>query len=54
MKTCKHCGNVTKGTKKFNWIIFILGALAVGIGAVVYLIYYMFKPKRCTFCGGKL
>jgi hypothetical protein len=55
MKTCKHCGNVTKGKKKFNWIIFILGALLIGVGAVVYLLYYwLLAPKYCTFCMGKL
>ena len=55
MKTCKHCESVTKGEKKFNWLMFILGLVAFGIGGAIYLLYYwLFAPKYCTVCGGKL
>jgi len=54
MKYCKYCKRKVKGTKKFSWLIFILGLLTCGVVSVVYLIWYMFKrSNKCPICGAK-
>ena len=55
-KYCIGCNREVKGTKsKFNWIIFILGLLSLGVISVVYVLYYwLFKRKnKCSICGMK-
>lgn len=47
MKYCPECKRNVKPTKNFNWIVFIL------LGGVFYLLFYMFKKKRCPICGCK-
>ena len=51
---CELCQREVGTTKKFNWIIFIIGLLLFGVGGIAYLIYYfMFAPKICNICGSK-
>jgi hypothetical protein len=55
MKYCKSCEREVKPVKKFSWVIFLLGLLAVGVGAAIYLLYYwLLKSKQCPICGRKL
>ena len=54
MRYCKYCKREVKGTKKFNWIIFILGLLLFGVPGLIYLLWYMIKRStKCPICGGK-
>ena len=53
MKYCESCEQNVQGTKKFNWIFFLLTCW-FGIG-IVYLIWYLMKGKDlCPMCGCKL
>ena len=55
MRYCKNCEKEVNPIKKFNWIVFILSLLLVGIGGVFYLIYYMLKRKNiCPICRRRL
>lgn len=52
---CPYCGVDVQTKKKFNWIIFILGAICLGVGAIIYLIYYWIKSKSfCVRCNSKV
>jgi len=55
IRYCKNCKQKVKPIKKFSWLIFILGLLAFGVGALLYLIYYYIikKSTRCPICGVK-
>jgi hypothetical protein len=55
MKYCKSCEQPVKGTKKFSWIIFLLGLLTFGIGSLLYVIYYVVvkNKNKCPMCGTK-
>jgi len=54
MRFCTYCKREVKGTKKFNWIIFILGLITFGVVSIAYLIYYLLKRStKCPICGGK-
>ena len=51
---CPYCKRLVEPVKKFNWAIFLLGFLTVGIVSVIYLIYYLLKrPTKCPICGAE-
>jgi hypothetical protein len=53
MKYCPFCQREVKGTKKFNWFIFLL-LCVTGVGGIFYLLWYFAKPSnKCPICGGK-
>ena len=54
MIKCEHCSKEVMPVKSsFAWVWFILLFIFTGgIGAVIYLIYYLSKkPVRCPVCG---
>jgi hypothetical protein len=55
MRYCENCGQNVQPVKHFSWFWFLLGFLAFGVGAIVYLVhYYMIKRKvYCPICGSK-
>lgn len=55
MKYCSLCQRYVEPQKKFSWPLFLLGLLLVGVGAVVYLIYYFIFAGKvyCPICKGK-
>nr|DAP39365.1 MAG TPA: LITAF-like protein [Caudoviricetes sp.] len=54
MYICHSCGKQVNGTKKFNWIAFLLWNLTI-LGGITYLIYYfVFKKRKCELCGSKI
>jgi hypothetical protein len=63
MKYCKICRLWVKPRREFNmmwflliWfiIMWLLAWMALlGVGAIIYLIYYAVKPKVCPICGQK-
>lgn len=54
VKYCPLCDRKVEPTKRFNWPIFILLLVFGGVGAIIYFIYYLLKPKnRCPICGTK-
>jgi len=51
---CPYCKRLVEPQKKFNWAIFLLGLLTVGIISFIYLIYYLLKtPTKCPICGAE-
>ena len=49
---CEYCQRQVGTKKKFNWLLFIVGLLLFGVGAIVYLAYYfLFAPHVCKICG---
>lgn len=54
-KYCKSCEKEVKGTKKFSWLIFLLGLCTLGIVSVLYLLYYIIikNKNKCPICGLK-
>jgi len=55
MRYCEYCKREVRGTKDFNWLIFILGCLLFGVGGIAYLVYYYMikRSNKCPICGGK-
>ena len=55
MRYCKECERKVKGTKKFSWVIFLLGLLTFGTLSILYLIYYILAKRatKCPICGVK-
>ena len=51
---CEMCKREVGTKKNFNWSIFLIGLLLIGVGAALYLLYYwILAPKVCAICGGK-
>lgn len=51
---CPLCERNVQLKKHFSWPIFLLGLLLFGVGAVVYILWYIIKPgDACPICGGK-
>jgi len=48
---CNLCNRNVIARKKFNWIAFLVLCLT-GIGGIFYIIYWIFKGKRCPICDG--
>jgi len=52
---CNLCERSVGGEKKFNIILFVILLLLFGVGAVIYLAYYLFlQAKKCPICKNKL
>ena len=55
IKYCNLCKRQVNATKKFSWVWFLIWALCFGVGAIVYLIYFLLKPNnKCPICGNKI
>jgi len=55
VKYCPLCQRAVEPVKKWSWGWFLLGVILFGVGAIVYVLYYlMFAPKKyCPICGTK-
>lgn len=50
---CLNCQQKVKASKGFSWTIFLLFLIfGLGVGAILYTTYFMFKRKTCSVCGG--
>jgi hypothetical protein len=50
---CLNCQQRVKASKGFSWVIFLLLLIfSLGVGAFLYVTYFLFKRKTCTVCGG--
>lgn len=53
VKRCDYCGHIGKPRKPFSWLWFLLLAVT-GVGALYYLIFYLFfKRRSCEVCGSR-
>jgi len=49
---CKNCEEEVEPSKDFNWVAFILLLVfTLGIGAIIYILFYAFKNEVCPQCG---
>lgn len=50
---CLNCQQKVKASKGFSWVIFLLLLIfSLGVGAFLYVLYFLFKRKTCAVCGG--
>ena len=47
---CHKCDKQVNGTKKFNWLLFLL-LIFTGFGWALYLVYYFVNRPKCELCG---
>lgn len=51
---CELCKRDVPGSRKFNWILFII-LMALGfVPGIIYCLFYLMKPaNKCPICGVK-
>lgn len=50
MRYCNNCQQLVAPLKHFNWAVFLLGFLTLGIISFLYLIWYLIKGGTCPVC----
>lgn len=50
MRYCTNCQQFVAPLQHFNWAVFLLGFLTLGIISFLYLIWYLIKGGTCPVC----